>query len=202
MYTSTRSDQLKFKLLPYIERAYVMESHMLKMLEQHADQFANFPDVHAKLSHYVEETEHHLAHMEQLLKAYNEQPPVVHVTAPFSFLKGTPIGAIEEVLPNTLTRNLFDAYFFTHFEIATFTLLDTMARVFGDERSIFVAEEIVIDKSEMQRWLLENLPEITLRSLDQEGISVPQNAWEFAKEPQAINLVGTITSFSSCTAPL
>jgi ferritin-like metal-binding protein YciE len=186
MNSDANAEQLRFRLLPYLEKAYIMESIALKMLEHHAEQFTNFPDVHAKLNHFAEQTEHHLAHVEQLLRSYHEQPPAISAHLPYSFLKGSPIGAFEDVLPNTVTHYLVDEYFFTHFEIAMYTMLDTIARVFEDDHATLVAEEILLDKIEMQHWLLENLPELTLRSLGQEGISVSQSAWEFAKEPTLV----------------
>lgn len=197
MIGEIRPEQLRYRLLPYIEKAYVLESLALKMMEHHASRFVNYPDVHAKFSHFEEETEHHRAHLEQLLRLYNEQPPDTSGKPPFSFLRNTPIATLEEVLPNIVTLDMFDEYCYTHFLVAMYTLLDTMARVFDDERTILVVEEMLLDKLEMQRWMLENLPEITLRSLGQDGVSVPQSAWEFARKPEMVGFVSTIASFTA-----
>jgi len=191
--------QQQYRLVPYINKVYVMESQNLRMLERFAGQFEAFPDVHVRINHFLEKTEHHLAYLASLLDAYNEPPPIS--SSAVSFLReGTPASQVEEALPNRPTRDMFDEYFFTHFEIGAYVILGTLAGVYGDEMAVAMVGDILQDKFEMQRWVIENLPEITLRSLAQEGEVMPESAWQLAKWPALEGFkLGTIASFNAST---
>jgi ferritin-like metal-binding protein YciE len=194
-----RAKQQRYKLVPYINKVHLMESQNLAMLERYASQFEAFPDVHVRINHFLEKTEHHLAYLEALLDAYNEQPPLAPPSAAF-LSEGTPASQVEEALPNIATRDIFDEYFFTHFEIGAYMILGTLARAYGDEMAVAIVGDILQDKFEMERWMIENLPEITLRSLAEEGEVLPESAWRFARRPALEGFkFGTIASFNAST---
>lgn len=167
-------DQIRTKLLPHIQNAYALENQIAEALEKHVSETADFPDVQAKIQEHLEVTKQHRDRMVQRLSAYGESPSAIKDIG--SSLMGNMMGLMAGMRPDTIARIARDEYVTEHLEIAAYTLLATTARAFGDEETARVAELNLQDEVEMQQWLLQNMPDVCLRSLAQEGYSVPQGS--------------------------
>jgi ferritin-like metal-binding protein YciE len=179
-------DKLKDKLVKYIEDAYTMENQIVQTLQRHVDQAKDFPNVQAHIREHLAATEQHRQRMEQCLKSHGKSPSGIKEA--LSSFMGSTTGAVSGARTDTLAMNVRDDYVTEHLEIATYTLLITMARAYGDEETVRACELNLRDEIEMQSWLAQYLPEAALLTLQQDGITIPQQAWDLARRAQATSV--------------
>jgi ferritin-like metal-binding protein YciE len=175
-------EKLKDKLVRYIEDAYAMENQIVQTLQRHVEQAKDFPTVQQRIREHLAATEQHMRQMEARLKAYGKSPS--GVKGALSGFMGTTAGAASGTQPDTLVMNARDEYVTEHFEIAAYTLLITAARAYGDEDTVRACELNLRDEIDMQSFLAQHLAEAALLTLQQDGITVPRTAWDFARLAQ------------------
>jgi ferritin-like metal-binding protein YciE len=175
-------EKLKDKLVKYIEDAYAMEHQIVQTLQRHVDQAKDFPTVQQRIREHLAATEQHKQRMEDRMKAYGKSPSGMKEA--LSGFMGTTIGAMGGSRTDTLAMDARDEYVTEHLEISSYTLLITIARAYGDEETVRACELNLRDEIEMQSWLAQHLPEAALLSLQQDGITIPQAAWDLAKQAQ------------------
>jgi ferritin-like metal-binding protein YciE len=176
-------EKLKDKLVKYIEDAYTMEHQIVQTLQRHVDQAKDFPTVQQRLREHLAATEQHKQRMEARLKAFGKSPSGLKEA--LSGFMGTTIGAVSDTRSDTLAMNARDEYVTEHLEIAAYTLLITAARAFGDEETVRACELNLRDEIDMQTWLAQHLPEAALLTLQQDGITIPQTAWDLSRLAQS-----------------
>jgi ferritin-like metal-binding protein YciE len=181
--TNTKQN-IQDKLLPYIQDAYAMENQIAETLEKQIDQTKDFPNVQAKIRQHFEQTKQHRARMENCLKAYGKDPSTIKDLG--SSLMGNVAGAMAGIRPDKLSRIARDDYVTEHLEIAAYTLLITTARIFNDQQTIQAAEANMRDEVEMQRWLIEHMPEACILTFQKEGLTIPQDVQNLAQNPDPI----------------
>jgi hypothetical protein len=115
-----------------------------------------------------------------------------------SSFMGNTVGAVSGARTDTLAMNARDEYVTEHLEIASYTLLITTARAYGDEETVRACELNLRDEIEMQTWLAQHLPEAALLTLQQDGITIPQPAWDLAQQAQQTGVQGM---FPATNAP-
>jgi ferritin-like metal-binding protein YciE len=166
----SQDDQIKSKLLPHIQNAYALENQIVKTLEGHVKETADYPDVQQIVQQHLEQTKQHRDRMEQCLKTYGDNPSAIKGLG--SNLMGNMMGAMAGMRPDTISRIARDEYVTEHLEIAAYTLLITTAQAFGDQATIQAATMNLRDEIAMQQWLLQHMPEVCMRELANEGIDV------------------------------
>lgn len=177
-------EKLRDKLTTYIQDAYAMENQIVETLEDHLKQAEKHPSIQAKVREHLEATKQHRDRMARQLEAYNEKPSTVK--GAMSNLMGKATGVVSGLQPDTIAMNARNEYVTEHLEIAAYTLLIATARAYGDEETVRAAEQNLRDEEEMQRWLLRQMPEVALRSLEEDGITIPANARQMAQQPIAM----------------
>ncbi len=186
-----RDDKVRDKLLDQLDDVYSMENQMVEALEKQVDQTKDFPTVQAKIRQHLAETEQHRQRIEGRLSAYNKKPPAIK--GMLSGIMGNIQGLRSGVRGDALAQTARDDYMLEHFEIASYTLLITLARAFGDEETVRACELNLRDEVAMQQWLAQHLPEAELLSLQKDGITIPQQAWQFAQQTQTTGIQGLLT---------
>jgi ferritin-like metal-binding protein YciE len=176
-----QNNQANEKLIAYIQDAYAMENQIVQVLEQQVAQTEQVPDIQARIEQHLEETRLHRDRMAARLQAYNQDPSAIKGLG--SALMGNMMGLMQGMRPDSLARTARDDYVTEHLEIAAYILLITSARAFGDEETARAGELNLRDEIAMQNWLAQNLPDVCLRALEQEGVAVPANAWAAARQP-------------------
>jgi ferritin-like metal-binding protein YciE len=175
-------EKLRDKLVKYIEDAYAMENQIIQTLQRHVDQAKDVPTVQSHIREHLAATEQHKQRMEARLKAYGKSPSGMKEA--LSSFMGNTAGAMSGARSDTLAMNARDEYVTEHLEIAAYTLLITTARALGDEDTVRACELNLRDEIEMQSWLAQHLPEAALLTLQQDGITIPQQAWDLAQRAQ------------------
>ena len=200
MFNANTNPKFKENFVAYLRDIYTMESSFSQTLESYGESLASFkefPEFRARMYQCAEMCKEHTNHILPRLESYNVRPPIkstekMKQSEPFSSFTSAILNCMTMGKPETLTGFATTWYTFSHFKIASYKLLTTLARTFGDEEVARLSERHMNEEMETQRWLYERLPEIGLYNLQHEGIPVPQNAWEFVKESE---LVGTRAEF-------
>ncbi len=172
--------KLQDKLVSYIQDAYAMENQIVQTLEQHAKQAADHPDIQAKINEHLEQTKQHRARMEQCLQTYGQTPSTMK--GALTNMMGNAVGMVSGVRPDVLAMNARDEYVTEHMEIAAYAMLMATAKAFGDDTTLRAAEQNMRDEVAMQQWLAQRAGEVALMSLQQDGIAIPESAWQFARQ--------------------
>jgi ferritin-like metal-binding protein YciE len=183
-------DKLHDKLIHYLEDAYGMENQLVEALQKQVEQTKDYPTVQTKVRQHLTATEQHRQRIEGRLNAYNKKPSAIK--GMLSGLMGNTQGVMGGTRSDALAMTSRDDYVAEHFEIGTYTLLITLARIVGDEDTVRVCELNLRDDVEMQQWLAQHLPEALLLSLQEDGITIPQPAWQFAQQAQTMGIQGML----------
>lgn len=205
MFTPSTNPEFKEKFAGYLRDIYTIENRFSNMLETYGEElatFKEFPEFRSKVYQCAEMCREHTSHILSRLEFYKVPPPFEAVPIEG---KGKPVqfspyispvaNCLMTVKPETLAGFATTWYTFGHFKIASYRLLTTLARTFGDREVVSLAEEHLREEIETQRWLFEHLPEIGLYNLQYDGIPVPQNAWEFARQPELVGTTGARPTF-------
>jgi ferritin-like metal-binding protein YciE len=187
-----RSDKPQEKLVDYIEDAYAMEHQIVEVLQKQVNQTKDFPNVQTRIREHLAATEQHQQRMESRLKAYNKTPS--GLKSAISNLMGNIAGMLAGARSDALAMTARDDYMIEHMEIASYALLITIARAAGDEETVRACELNLRDEIEMQSWLAQHLPEAALLSLQQDGITIPQQARDLAQRAQTTGITSVFTS--------
>ncbi|MBF6612495.1 MAG: ferritin-like domain-containing protein [Chloroflexi bacterium] len=201
MFNANTNPKFKENFVAYLTDIYTFESTFSKTLESYGERasaFKDFPEFRARIYQCAEMCKEHSKHLLPRLEFYNVRPSVKATdtkeqSRTFSSFTSPILSCMDMVKPETLAGFATTWYTFGHFKIASYKLLTTLARTFGDEEVARLSERHMHEEMETQRWLFEHMPEIGLFNLQNEGIPVPQNAWAFVREP---DLVGTSAAFS------
>lgn len=173
-------EKLQEKLISYIQDTYAMENQIVQVLEKQVNQTKDHPDIQAKITEHLEQTKQHRARMEQRLEAYGQKPSAMK--GALSSVMGNTQGLLSGTRPDKLAQSSRDDYVVEHFEIAAYTMLMATAKAFGDTETMSAAEMNMRDEVAMQQWLAQHTAEVALMALQEDGIAIPDDAWQFARQ--------------------
>jgi ferritin-like metal-binding protein YciE len=161
------------QLIDCLEDVYALEAHLVEVLEDHAKDAQDVPQLRQKIEQHRRETELHRDRLEQRLNALGASKP--GMKGGVSGLMGQLLGAISGARTHDLTKNARDDYASEHLEIASYSKLVTIAQAVGDQETVRAAELNLRDEVDMEQWLIQHIPEVTLMELQRDGVQVSQN---------------------------
>jgi len=170
---TTDSDSRKL-LVKSLEDVYAIESHLVQVLSDHVKDAQDEPVLRQKIEQHLRETELHRDRIEQRLHALGAGKPGFKTTV--SNVMSQVFSAAGGSRANPLAKDARDTYASEHLEIACYVELITLAQALGDVETVRTAQLNLRDEVEMGQWLIQHLPEVTLRGLQREGIQVSANA--------------------------
>ncbi|MGZ4359462.1 MAG: YciE/YciF ferroxidase family protein [Gaiellaceae bacterium] len=138
------------RLISRIDEAYAMEQGVRRMLES-GIRASSDPETIELLGKHRLETLQHAARLEARLAAYGREPSLGRELA-------GAVGAMARMPLDLLRgagRDVRDAFAMEHFEIASYELLERVARLAGDEETAAVARENLADEQAMARRIAE-----------------------------------------------
>jgi ferritin-like metal-binding protein YciE len=160
---------LQGELVKHIDEAIAMEENVKRMLDGMIQTFDD-PQVIDLLEHHKVQTEEHSLRLRRRLEAHGATPSVVReATGILGALAKLPL---DMVRGEKAGRNARDAYATEHMEIASYQLLERVAKRAGDEETAEVARLNRADEEAMARKLDEHWDLFAKRSLRQEGATV------------------------------
>jgi ferritin-like metal-binding protein YciE len=165
---STVAD-LQSQLVKHLDEAYAMEQNVLRMLDGMI-KTTDDPTMLDALEHHRAETQGHAELMRGRLEAHGATPSAVREV-------GGIVGALVK-LPLDLVRgdkagrNARDAFATEHMEIASYELLERIARRTGDEETVQACQQIKAQEQAMAQRIAETWDLVVEQSLREEGIPV------------------------------
>jgi ferritin-like metal-binding protein YciE len=161
--------ELKEKLVEYIGDAYGMEQSVLRMLD---DMIATTKDPQLKraLERHRKETERQAERLAERLEEHGASPSMAKEA-------GGMIGALMKSVVDVARsdkpgRNARDGFATEHMEIASYQMLERVAKKAGDQKTAKVARQNREEEEAMARSIGSKWNRIVELSLREEGIRV------------------------------
>ena len=165
------------KLVQFLNEAYAKEKQLETALEAHAE-VTTRDDYAKRLKDHLKETKSHATQLSRRIKQLGGNPETVSVPGPEGLgrmaesvseklgkakaaaqgplhtMRGS--GEQEKMLHNARIEYAEEAH-----EIATYTVIDSLASQVGDKETAKLARDIRREEERMQKFLGELLPELT-----------------------------------------
>lgn len=151
-------------LIGWLNDAYAMEKSLVQVLENHADDVKDRPEMYRKIAQHLEQTKMHAERVRECVERLGGSVSTVKTAmgTVTGFFQGRSTGAS----PDELVKNALSDYAAEHFEIASYRALITAARLLGENQVVQVCEAILRDEQDMANWLEQNLPNVVQEYLN------------------------------------
>ena len=157
------------QLLKHIDEAIAMEENVKRMLDGAAQLFDD-PQLIDLIDHHRVETEEHSQRLRRRLEALGGSPSMVREAA--GILGALAKLPLDMVRPEKAGRFARDAFATEHLEIASYHLLERIARRAGDEETAEIAGRNRPEEQAMAQRLDEHWDLFAEQSLREEGVTV------------------------------
>lgn len=146
------------QLIAWLNDAYFMEQSLAKVLENHADDAKDLPDVREKDLQHLYETRRHAEQIERCLGFLGETPSTM------KGMMGTVMGKVQGVATgmfgDEIMKNFLSDYAMEHFEIACYRSLIAASEEAGRPEIAQICREILREEEAMAQWLAERIPDV------------------------------------------
>ena len=151
-------------LIGWLNDAYAMEKGLVQVLENHANDVKDRPEMYRKIAQHLEQTKMHAERVRECVERLGGSVSTVKTAmgAVSGFFQGRSTGAS----PDELVKNALSDYAAEHFEIASYRALITAARLLGENQVVQVCESILRDEQDMANWLEQSLPNVVQEYLN------------------------------------
>ena len=130
------ADDRKHQLVKHIDEAYAMEQQALKMLDS-LIRTTDDAELKQDMEKHRAETHQQAERLKGRLEAYGESPSKVKEVG--GIVGALMKGVVDQVRKESPGRNVRDAYATEHLEIASYQLLERVAKAAGDIETAEVA---------------------------------------------------------------
>ena len=166
------------KLVQLLNEAYTKEKQLETALQAHIEMTTR-DDYAKRLKDHLKETTSHATQVGKRIKQLGGNPETVSLPGPEGLAKAAetvsdvvgkakaaaqgPLHAVrgsgeqEKMLRNARSEYQEEAH-----EIATYTVIDSLATAVGDKQTAKLARDILRDEERMQKFLAELLPELSV----------------------------------------
>ena len=143
-------------LTAWLNDAYAMENALVPILENHAKDAKDHPQVQAKIQEHLEKTRRHAELVKSCVERLGERTSGAKtgMATIFGALQSVSTGAAKD----ELVKNGIADFAAEHFEIASYKALIAAAQEYGDQETVRTCQQILRDEEEMARWLDQQLP--------------------------------------------
>jgi ferritin-like metal-binding protein YciE len=154
-------------LLNWLNDAHAMEKGLIEVLENHAQDAEDYPNIKAKIEQHLEKTRRHADLVEECIQRLGGDISALKTAV--GKLSGWFQGRSTGAAGDELVKNAISDYAAEHFEIASYEALVAAAEALGEEVVARVCLEILADEKEMAHWLEQNLPGTIQEHLQQQA---------------------------------
>ena len=153
-------------VIAWLNDAHAMELGIAQVLERHAEEAKDHPQMHAGLQRHLEQTRRHA----ELVKGCVERMggETSGVKSGMASVMGTVQGMTTKLAKDELIKNTLHDYGTEHFEIACYTSLIAAAENLGDQDTVRACQEILRDDQAMADFLFQQIPPTTIEMLQME----------------------------------
>lgn len=165
-----QSDDLRGKLVNWLQDAYAMEHHIVQTLEGQVKATAGHPDVQERVQQHLDESRQHEQRMADRLEAYEVKPSGMKSVG--ATVAGSLMGMAGGAHSDPLVKMARDDYMTEHMEIAAYGALIAAAQAYGDTETIQAAQANLRDEWRMSDWLERHLADAVLYQFQEDGVNV------------------------------
>jgi ferritin-like metal-binding protein YciE len=163
------SEQLKEQLVKHIDEALAMEQNVLRMLDGMIETTED-DEIKNELREHKLQTEQHAERLEKRLAAHDASPSTAREAA--GIMGALMKGIVDMARQEKAGRNARDGYATEHLEIASYQLLERVAKAAGDEETAEVARQNRADEEKMAKKIEANWDRFAELSLQEAGVKV------------------------------
>ncbi len=149
----------------WLKDAYSMEMGLVPILENHAKDAKDFPQVQARDEQHIQETKQHAERLKTLIEARGE-----HVSGIKTAIGGL-VGTVQSVATgpfhDEVVKNALSDFAAENFEIASYKALIAAAQEIGDQEIVRVCQQNLMEDEAMAKWLDQNMPTVIHAYLQQ-----------------------------------
>jgi ferritin-like metal-binding protein YciE len=142
-----------------LRNAHAMEVQARELMERQSERLDDYPEVKAKVSAHLQETNEQLSRLEQCLDACGETTSTLKDTAQSVVANTMALAhsaAGDEILKNTFANNAFE-----HYEIAAYKSLLTLCEAAGTASVRAPLEASLHEEERMAAWIDANVDSVT-----------------------------------------
>jgi ferritin-like metal-binding protein YciE len=155
----------KEQLTSWLNSAYAMEQAQIQVLENHAKDAAEYPDIKEHDDRHLAQTRRHVDLVRECLSQLGETPSTMK--SAMGNVMGMVQGAATGMFSDEILKNCLHDYASEHFEIACYRSLVAAAEELDQPIIARHCYEILRDEEEMAAWLEDNIPKVTRMTLHQ-----------------------------------
>jgi ferritin-like metal-binding protein YciE len=165
--TSKRDAQVENaqeELVKHIDEAYAMEQNVLRMLDGMIST-TDDAEMRRELEQHKRETEQQAERLEERLEAHGAAPSMIKEAG--GILGALTKGVVDMARPDKPGRNARDGFATEHMEIASYELLERVAKQAGDTETAAVARQNRKEEREMARKISANWDKVVELTLEE-----------------------------------
>ena len=157
------------KLVEYIDDAYAMEQNVLRMLDGMIGTTKD-PQMKRALERHKRQTEQQAERLKERLDAYGTSPSTVKEAG--GVIGALMKGVVDAARSDKAGRNARDGFATEHMEIASYQMLERVAKKAGDKKTAAVARQNREEEEAMARSINAKWNKIVDQSLKEQGVRV------------------------------
>ena len=161
-------DELQGQLVKHIDEAIAMEQNVLRMLDSMV-QTTNDDEIKEELRLHKLETERQIDRLNKRLQAHGASQSMVREAG--GIAQALMKSVVDAVRPEKAGRNARDGYATEHLEIASYQLLERVARRAGDEETAEAAAQNRADEERMAKLFEDRWDRFAELSLEEAGVT-------------------------------
>jgi ferritin-like metal-binding protein YciE len=158
---------LEEKLVEYIDDAYAMEQNVLRMLDGMITT-TDDPQMKRALERHKKQTEKQAERLEECLSEHGAAPSAVKEAG--GIMAALMKGVLDMARGDKAGRNARDGFATEHMEIASYQMLERVAKKAGDRHTAAVARQNREEEEAMARSIDAKWNRIVEQSLKEEGV--------------------------------
>lgn len=143
-----------------LRNAHAMETQARELMERQSERLDQYPEVKAKITAHLQETNEQLRRLEQCLEACGESTSSLKDTTQSVMASAQAMMhamAGDEILKNTFANNAFE-----NFEIAAYKSLLALCGPAGVEQARAPLETSLKEEQRMAQWIDANVEKVTM----------------------------------------
>jgi ferritin-like metal-binding protein YciE len=153
-------------VIAWLNDAYGMEQSITHVLENHAKDAKDHPQLQSGIQQHLEATKRHADLVKQQIERLGGSTSTVKTA--MSHVMGMGQSVSTGMAKDELVKNALTDYATEHMEIASYRALQTAAMDLGDQDLARTCETIMADEMAMAQFLEQNLPTVVSMTLQQQ----------------------------------
>ncbi len=140
----------------WLKDAYSMERGLVPILENHAKDAKDHPEMQQVIQQHADRTKQHADMVKQCLERLGDSPS--SIKAGIGGIIGSAQSVTTAAAEDELVKNGLSDFAAENFEIASYKALIAAADQVGDMQTAQVCRQILGDEEQMANWLANQLP--------------------------------------------